>query len=54
MVRLRVIIMDRETFESILEIDAVFMEAEAEYAQTGRIYDAETALSALRKKYFGE
>ena len=46
--------MDRETSESILEIDAAIMEAEAKYAQTGRLYDAETALSALRKKYFGE
>lgn len=54
MVRLRGIIMDRETSESILEIDAAIMKAEAKYAQTGRLYDAETALSALRKKYFGE
>ena len=38
--------MDREMSESILEIDAAIMEAEAEYVQTGRLYDAETALSA--------
>ena len=54
LVRLKVVIMDRETSESIFEIDAVIMEAYAMYAHRCRLYDAETALSALRKKYFGE
>lgn len=46
--------MDRETLEQILEFDIAIMEAEVEYAQTGQLSDAETALSALRGKYFSE
>lgn len=43
-----------EKSEQILEVDVAIMEAEVEYAQTGQLSDAETALSALRRKYFSE
>ena len=40
--------------EEILEIDVAIIAAEAEYAKTGQLYDAEAVLPALRREYFGE
>lgn len=50
------VIMSIETYEEMLEstaTDAAIAEAEAEYAQTGQLYDAKEALSSLRRKHFG-
>lgn len=50
------VIMSIETYEEMLEVtatDAAIAEAEAEYAQTGQLYDAKEALSSLRRKHFG-
>lgn len=38
--------------KSVNEIDAAISEAEAEYKYNGKLYDARTALAALRAKYF--
>ena len=40
------VVMSIETYEAISQ-------AEAEYAQTGQLYDAHEALSSLRRKHFG-
>ena len=45
-----------ETYEAMTEtaaVDAAISQAEAEYAQTGQLYDAHEALSSLRRKHFG-
>ena len=48
--------MSIETYEAMTEtaaVDAAISQAEAEYAQTGQLYDAHEALSSLRRKHFG-
>lgn len=50
------VIMSMETYEEMLETqatDQAIAEAEAEYAVTGQLHDARTALSSLRRKHFG-
>lgn len=50
------VVMSIETYEEMLETqatDQVISEAEAEYAATGQLHDARTALSSLRRKHFG-
>lgn len=50
------VVMSIETYEEMLETqatDKAIAEAEAEYAATGQLYDARTALSSLRRKHFG-
>lgn len=49
-------IMSIETYEEMLETaatDAAIAEAEAEFAQSGELHDAEEAFEFLRRKYFG-
>ena len=49
-------VMSIETYEERLETqatDKAIAEAEAEYAATGQLHDARTALSSLRRKHFG-
>ena len=48
--------MSMETFDELLEpaaTDAAITEAEAEYAESGKPYDAREELRALRKKHLG-
>ncbi len=50
------VVMSIETYETIVdtaETDAAISEAENEYAQSGQLHDARTALAALRRKHFG-
>jgi PHD/YefM family antitoxin component YafN of YafNO toxin-antitoxin module len=50
------VVMSMETYEEMLEIaatDRAIAEAEAEYAQSGKLYDADEVFSTLRRKYFG-
>ena len=50
------VIMSIETYEEILEnaaIDMTIMEAETEFSQDRKLYDAKEALSSLRRKHFG-
>jgi PHD/YefM family antitoxin component YafN of YafNO toxin-antitoxin module len=50
------VVMSMETYEEMLEIaatDRAIAEAEAEYAQGGKLYDADEVFSTLRRKYFG-
>ena len=50
------VVMSIETYEAMTEtaaVDAAISQAEAEYAQTGELYDAHEALSSLRRKHFG-
>lgn len=50
------VIMSIETYEEMLETaatDAAIAEAEAEFAQSGELHDAEEAFASLRRKYFG-
>lgn len=50
------VVMSIETYEAMTEtaaVDAAISQAEAEYAQTGQLYDAYEALSSLRRKHFG-
>lgn len=50
------VIMSIETYEEMLETaatDAAIAEAEAEFAQSGELHDAEEAFEFLRRKYFG-
>ena len=52
------VVMSIETYEEMLETQATDKaiaeaEAEAEYAATGQLHDARTALSSLRRKHFG-
>ncbi len=49
------VVMSIETYEEMLETaatDTAIAAAEADYAQTGRLHDAQTTLSALRRKRF--
>lgn len=48
------VIMSIETYEEMLETqaaDKAIAEGEAEYAAAGKLHDARTALSSLRRKY---
>lgn len=48
------VVMSIETYEAMLntaETDAAIAEAEAEYAQTGQLHDARSALASLRRKH---
>ena len=50
------VVMSIETYEEMLETqatDKAIAEAEAEYAATGQLHDARTALSSLSRKHFG-
>ena len=50
------VVMSIETYEEMLETqatDKAIAEAEAEYAATGQLHDARTALSSLKRKHFG-
>ncbi len=50
------VVMSMETYEELLEAiaaDGAIAQAEAEYAQDGKLYDAKEALAELRRKYFG-
>lgn len=50
------VVMSMETYESMLETaetDVAIMEAETEYAQDGKLYDARSAFDSLRRKHFG-
>lgn len=50
------VVMSIEAYEEMLDTlsaDQAIAEAEAENAGGGRLYDAQTALSALRRKHFG-
>ena len=47
------VVMSIETYEEMLETastDAAIAVTEADYAKTGQLHDAETALAALRRK----
>ena len=49
--------MSMETYDAMLEtssIDAAISQSEAELAQDGQLYNAREALSALRRKHFGD
>lgn len=50
------VVMSIETYEAMVEtisMDTAIAEAEAEYAETGQLHDARTALASLRRKHFG-
>lgn len=50
------VVMSMETYEEMLETmntDRAISEAEAEYAASGQLHDAKTALASLRRKHFG-
>ena len=50
------VIMSIETYEEMLETqatDQAIAEAEAEYAVSGQLNDARTALVSLKRKHFG-
>ena len=50
------VVMSMETYDALLETaatDAVIAEAEAEFAESGTLYDAREELRALRRKYLG-
>lgn len=50
------VIMSIETYEEMLEtaaVDAAITDAESEFSQDGKLYDAREALSSLRRKHFG-
>lgn len=50
------VVMSIETYEEMLEnaaVDEAIAEAEAEFAQDGKLYDAREALSSLKRKHFG-
>lgn len=49
------VVMSIETYEEMLEVmnaDQAIAEAEAEYAASGQLHDARTALFSLRRKHF--
>ena len=49
-------VMSIETYEEMVEntaIDTAISEAEAEFEQDGKLYDAKEALKSLRRKHFG-
>lgn len=48
--------MSSETYEEMLEnaaVDEAIAEAEAEFSQDGKLYDAREILSSLKWKHFG-
>ncbi len=50
------VIMSMETYEDLIEnaaTDAAIAEAEAEFSENGKLFDAREELKALRKKYLG-
>lgn len=50
------VVMSVEAYEELLETvaaDGAITQAEEEYAQEGKLYDAKEALAALRRKYLG-
>lgn len=50
------VVMSIETYEEMLETaaaDTAIAEAEAEYAQDGKLHDAREALASLRRKHLG-
>ncbi len=50
------VVMSMETYDELLEMtstDSAIAEAEAEFAASGRLYDAREELRALRRKYLG-
>lgn len=50
------VVMSMETYDELLETsatDAAIAEAEAEFSQSGKLYDAREELRALRRKYLG-
>ena len=50
------VVMSMETYDELLETaatDAAITEAEAEFAESGKLYDAREELRALRRKYLG-
>ena len=50
------VVMSMETYDELLETaatDAAITEAEAEFADSGKLIDAREELRALRKKYLG-
>ena len=50
------VVMSIETYEEMVEntaIDTAISEAEAEFEQDGKLYDAKKALKSLRRKHFG-
>ena len=51
------VIMSMETYDAMLEtssIDAAISQSEAELAQNGQLDNAREALSAVRRKHFGD
>ena len=44
---------DDESMMETAAADAAITQAEAEYAQSGRLYDARETLASLRRKHFG-
>lgn len=51
------VVMSIETYDQMIitgKIDSAIAEAEAEYAESGKSYDAKEAFSMLRRKHFGE
>lgn len=50
------VVMSIETYEEMVEntaIDTAISEAEAEFEQDRKLYDAKEALKSLRRKHFG-
>lgn len=50
------VVMSIETYEEMVEntaIDTAISEAETEFEQDGKLYDAKKALKSLRRKHFG-
>lgn len=50
------VVMSMETYEEMLETmrtDKAISEAETEYAASGQLHDARTALASLRRKHLG-
>ncbi len=50
------VVMSVETYEEMIEtarIDAAISEAEKEFEEEGKLFDAREMLSGLRRKYFG-
>ena len=50
------VVMSMETYDELLETaatDAAIAEAEAEFLESGKLYDAREELRALRRKYLG-
>ena len=50
------VVMSMETYDALLETaatDVAIAEAEAEYAESGKLYDAREEFRTLRRKHFG-